>query len=74
MITHLLQWLDPAVMGKTALVIFCVIFVAVVAYAWTRTPRQVHDWSRIPLEDGDVGSALRTSEPANNRPTRVTRT
>ncbi len=51
MMTHLLEWLDPNVMGKIALLMFCLIFLAVVVYAWTRTPRQVDDWSRIPLED-----------------------
>ena len=57
--TQLMEWLNPEIMGKIALLLFCLIFVAVVIYAWTRTPRQLDDWSRIPLSD-DVGSALQT--------------
>ncbi|MFI5378233.1 MAG: cbb3-type cytochrome c oxidase subunit 3 [Tepidisphaerales bacterium] len=49
--TTLLQWLDPEVAGKIALLLFCILFVAVAIYAWTRTARQVEDWSRIPLGD-----------------------
>ena len=51
MTTPLLQRLDPEVMGKIALLIFCLIFSAVVIYAWTRTPKQLNDWSRLPLGD-----------------------
>jgi len=44
-ITHL----DLSVLSAAGLVLFLAVFIGVLFYALTRTPRQAEEWSRIPL-------------------------
>ena len=49
MFRELLTQLDAAKLSTGGLILFFIVFVGVLFYALTRTPRQADAWSRIPL-------------------------
>jgi cbb3-type cytochrome oxidase subunit 3 len=51
MIKDVLQNIDSMVFGQIAMILFGLIFIAVVIYAWTRPKKQMDEWSHIPLSD-----------------------
>ena len=60
MFKDVLTHMDTADLTTAGLLLFFVVFVAVVLYALTRTPRQAEHWSRIPLT-GDTNELAPTS-------------
>ena len=57
-ITHL----DLSALSAAGLVLFLAVFVGVLFYAMTRTPRQAEQWSRIPLTSETKETDLFSSE------------
>jgi len=49
MFKDVLTHMDLGDLTTAGLLLFFVVFVAVVVYALTRTPRQAHHWSHLPL-------------------------
>jgi cbb3-type cytochrome oxidase subunit 3 len=49
MLKDVLIYFDLSALSAAGLVLFLVVFVGVLFYALTRTPRQAEQWSRIPL-------------------------
>jgi cbb3-type cytochrome oxidase subunit 3 len=50
MFKDVLNHMDLSALTTAGLVLFFIVFVAVSFYAFTRTPTQATQWSRIPLE------------------------
>jgi hypothetical protein len=53
MIRDVLEQLDTQPLGTAALVLFLAVFLAILVSAWTRSPRQIERWSRLPLTSGE---------------------
>lgn len=51
MLKDVLIHLDMAALTAAGLVLFLLVFLAVLFYALTRAPWQAEQWSRIPLSD-----------------------
>ena len=49
MFKDVLNHMDLSALTTAGLVLFFIVFVAVTFYAFTRTPKQATQWSRIPL-------------------------
>jgi hypothetical protein len=62
MIKEVLENMDVWILSRTSLMMFLMVFVGVVLYAWTRSARQVERWARIPLEAGDEPTERRSDE------------
>ena len=50
MFKDVLNHMDLSALTTAGLVLFFIVFVAVCFYAFTRTPTQATQWSRIPLD------------------------
>ncbi len=58
-----LEGMDLELMGKAALIMFFVMFVLAVFYAWTRKRKQLEDWSLIPLLSDDQPEHRKEHQP-----------
>jgi cbb3-type cytochrome oxidase subunit 3 len=63
MLKETLSHLDMAELTTAGLVLFVLVFVAVLFYALTRTPGQARHWSRIPLTDETQHPGVRRERP-----------
>lgn len=50
MVANVLMVFDLSIAGEAGLIMFLLIFLAVAVWTFTRSTRDVEEWSEIPLE------------------------